>query len=75
MAVSSAAVFTLPGDNYVLSALLIGLCFSMVNLPCVSVWALFGVGIKRYLSSTRRLKIFNWTLAFLTAATVLLFYI
>lgn len=36
MAISSAVVFTMPGDNYTISALLVGVIFTLINLPCCS---------------------------------------
>ena len=59
MAVSCAAAFTLPGEHYALSAVLVGIVFSLVNLPCVSVWAGFGMGIRQFLNSDRSLQMFN----------------
>ncbi len=75
MAISSAVVFTLPGDNYTVSALLVGVIFTLINLPCCSAWVVFGSGLKRFLRNEQSLKAFNWSLASLTAASVLLFYI
>lgn len=75
MAISSAVVFTLPGESYTLSALLVGFVFTLVNLPCVSIWVAFGSGLKRFLRNEQSLKAFNWSLASLTAASVALFYI
>ena len=75
MAISSAVVFTLPGEHYIMSALLVGVVFTLVNLPCVSVWVAFGSGLKRFLRNEQSLKAFNWSLASLTAASVVLFYI
>ncbi|WP_163369648.1 LysE family translocator [Endozoicomonas acroporae] len=75
MAISSAVVFTLPGDNYTLSVLLVGVIFSLINLPCCSVWVVFGSGLRRFLKNEQSLRAFNWSLASLTAASVALFYV
>ncbi|THD84533.1 LysE family translocator [Aliigemmobacter aestuarii] len=42
---------------------LLALVFAAVNLPSVSVWAWAGQGVRRILSSPRRLRLFNWTMA------------
>ena len=35
----------------------------VVNLPCVSTWAVLGQQIRRWLNSNLRLRVFNWTMA------------
>lgn len=58
MAVSAMIMFS--STQYpLLSMLLIAIVFAIVNLPCVSVWALFGVLLKRFLSQPHYLKWFN----------------
>ena len=74
MAIGCVSVFTLPGEQYALSAVVVGVVCSLVNLPCVSVWAGFGTRIKRFLKSDVSLRIFNGFLAVLTAGSVVLFY-
>lgn len=40
-----------------------------VNLPCVTVWALFGSSLRRFLTQPRRRIVFNATMAVALAAT------
>ncbi|MRI32865.1 lysine transporter LysE [Endozoicomonas sp. OPT23] len=75
MAVSAVAVFALPGDQFAKSAVIVGVVFSLVNLPSVSIWAAFGAAIGKLLTDDRKLKQFNYGLATLTAASVALFFI
>ncbi|RJL01958.1 LysE family translocator, partial [Paracoccus siganidrum] len=42
-----------------------------VNLPTVSAWAAMGQGLRRVLSSPRRLRAFNWLMAALLLASML----
>ena len=74
MAVGCVSVFTLPGEQYTLSAIVVGIVFSLVNLPCVSVWAGFGTVIRRFLKNETSLRVFNGFLALLTAGSVVLLY-
>lgn len=75
MAVSAVAVFAAPGEKFTVSAVLIGIVFSLVNIPAVSIWAAFGAGIGNLLDTERKLKLFNYILALVTAASVALFFI
>ena len=45
--------------------------FTLVNLPSVSVWAGFGVALRRFLSDPARLKWFNIAMGLLLAASLL----
>ena len=47
------------------------LMFASVNFPCVSVWALLGARLRRYLQVDRHRKAFNWTMAILLVASML----
>jgi threonine/homoserine/homoserine lactone efflux protein len=37
--------------------------FGAINLPCISVWLLLGVKMRRFLTTPARLRGFNWTMA------------
>lgn len=69
MAITAMAVYTNP-DRPFLSMLLISLAFAAVNLPCVSTWAGFGMGLRGFLSDPVRLKWFNIAMGLLLAATL-----
>ncbi|AWD22911.1 LysE family translocator [Fuscovulum blasticum] len=44
--------------------------FCLVNLPSVSLWAVAGQGLRRWLDDPRRLRLFNWTMAVLLVASL-----
>ena len=64
MAVTAMATYTNP-DLYVVSVLIVGLAFALVNVPSVSTWAGFGSALRDWLSDPARLKWFNITMALL----------
>jgi len=51
--------------------LLVVLMFGLINLPCCSVWALAGVHLRRWLSSPRRLRVFNVVAALALVASLI----
>jgi threonine/homoserine/homoserine lactone efflux protein len=57
-AVSAYAVNPTPA-----TVLLIAAVFAATNLPSVSVWTIAGQQLRQYLTSPRRLTVFNWTMA------------
>jgi threonine/homoserine/homoserine lactone efflux protein len=69
MAVTAMAVYSNPAAP-LLSVVLIGLVFGMVNLPSVSTWAGFGMALRGFLSDPVRLKWFNIAMGVLLAATL-----
>lgn len=72
MGLTAMSTFALIEQSFALNALVITLIFMVINLPCISVWALFGTAMGRFLSSPRRLRIFNGLMATLLVATVVL---
>lgn len=69
MAITAIATYTQP-QNYTASVLLVSLAFGMVNLPCVSSWAAFGVAMRRFLTEPRAVRLFNITMALLLVASL-----
>ena len=63
MALTAISVYSM--DRSVQSVLLIAMLFGIINLPCVSVWTLLGIQVKRYLNNPLRLRIFNISMAVL----------
>ncbi len=57
-------------ENPFLSVMLVTLVIAVVNLPTVSIWAGFGVMLRRFLSDPTKLKWFNITMGLLLAATL-----
>ncbi len=55
MAVSAMATYT-SSDSYLMSVLVVGLVFALVNVPSVSTWAGFGSALRQWLSEPARLQ-------------------
>ena len=69
MAVSGVTAFHL-NDNLLINAALLTISFAIVNLPSITIWAAFGLGVRRFLSGTRALRAFNWSMAALLVASI-----
>ena len=50
-------------DNYYISLAIIILTAGVLNLPTISTWAVFGTGMKQFLSDPKKLRIFNILMA------------
>ncbi|WP_182085249.1 LysE family translocator [Aureimonas sp. ME7] len=57
-------------ERPVLSVLLVGSAFALVNFPSVSSWAGFGVALRSFLSDPKRLRIFNIAMGLALLATL-----
>jgi threonine/homoserine/homoserine lactone efflux protein len=75
MALSAQAAFRIPALGEIGSVLAVTIVFALINLPCVGIWAGFGVGIRRWLRGDMALRIFNGTLGLLTAACAGLMFV
>ncbi len=75
MAVGAVAAFTSPGGDYAIELTLIAVIFAIINLPCVSLWALFGVGIGKVLDNNAARRVFNFAMAGLTVASAALLFV
>ncbi len=70
--ITAMSTFTLGGDRYVLSAILVTTVFFIICLPSISVWAGFGTAIGRLLNHQRTIRIFNISMGCLTAGSAAL---
>lgn len=70
MAITGVTAFRLH-ENLLANAVLLAIAFAVVNLPSISVWAAFGIGVRRLLSRPAALRAFNWTMAALLVASIL----
>jgi threonine/homoserine/homoserine lactone efflux protein len=61
MALTSLSVYS--PNQEMQNIMLVSLVFALVNLPSVSIWALIGKQMQRWLGSNRRLRIFNIAMA------------
>ena len=72
MAITTAAVF-LPNDTpfpHLIAA--VGGTFLAVNIPCVSVWALFGSSVRHLLLRPAYRRVFNLTMSIMLVLTAVL---
>lgn len=69
MAVTAMTLYT-NADNHTFSVLIVVAVFTIINVPCVSVWCGMGTGLRGFLSDVKRLRIFNVTMALLLVASL-----
>ena len=62
-AMALTAVTVHAPDRSLWAVALVAVIFGAINLPSVSLWTLIGQQLRRVLTNTRRLMIFNWTMA------------
>lgn len=63
MALTAVSVYASSSD--IESVLLVAIVFGLINFPCISVWAVMGQKMQRWLTNQRRLKVFNYSMAIL----------
>jgi len=56
--------------NAILSTMLVGVVFFLVNLPSASIWTMFGSLLREWLSHPARLKVFNISMAILLVVSL-----
>jgi threonine/homoserine/homoserine lactone efflux protein len=61
--VTVASVFMPPGLDIATGTLLVTAITVAIGVPCISMWALFGVGIRHLLTDARRRRVFNVIMA------------
>lgn len=69
MAIAAIAAFTVPA-SYILSVVVVGIAFGLVNIPSISTWVLFGAAMRRFLNDPRHLRWFNIAMAVLLVASL-----
>lgn len=68
MALTAITAYT--PDQTFGSVLWVAMAFGLVNFPSVSVWTVLGEQMARFLTSTARLRAFNWLMAALLIASL-----
>ena len=68
MAVSAVTVYT--PDNALTSIVIVALIFGAINLLSIGIWTFLGQQMARFLTNTRRMILFNWTMALLLVASL-----
>jgi len=69
MAVTAMTTFNLINLNYYFSSIVLALLFVLIYIICGSIWILFGIQMKNYMSDHKKLKIFNIIMGSLLAIT------
>ncbi|PIE16992.1 MAG: hypothetical protein CSA68_00700 [Rhodobacterales bacterium] len=69
MAFSAVTIYAPPAPRFA-DIVIIALCFLMVNLPAVSLWAILGQQMSQFLNTPKRLKAFNITAGLLLVGTL-----
>ena len=62
MALAAVTVYAPQPVTYK-EVIVVAAIFGAINLPCISVWVLLGVKMRRFLTTPARLRGFNWTMA------------
>lgn len=68
-ALTAIATYSDP-QQMVAGVLVVSATFFIVGTPSIAVWAVFGVGLRRALSSPRAIRVFNVTMALLLVASL-----
>lgn len=69
MAVSAYSIYVPPPVAWTL-VVTAAVIFTLINLPCVSSWAMFGTVLRRWLKEPRYARVFNVVMALLLTATL-----
>ncbi|WCN10306.1 LysE family translocator [Marinomonas mediterranea] len=72
MALGSVSTFSMQGELYAQSGVMIMLAFALLGFPAISIWAGAGAKIRIWLDTPSRRRIFNLVMGGLTAATLIL---
>lgn len=59
-------------DQSLRSIIFVAVIFGIVNLPSITVWNAMGIQLRYFLTDPFRLRVFNWTMAALLVASLLL---
>lgn len=75
MSISALSSFTLSGDAFLVSVVLVIVAMAIVNLPSIALWASFGVLLGSLLKSPIHWSYFNRVMGGLTASCVVMILI
>lgn len=70
MATGAVSAYTSIESDVFVQVIYIALTFFIVAFPCVGIWLVFGVGLKKYLKSAMHQKIFNYSMAVLLVGSI-----
>jgi threonine/homoserine/homoserine lactone efflux protein len=70
MAITAISAYAPQNQGIWVGSLMVAGVFTLTNFPSVSVWAMLGVQVRRWLGTTRRLRVFNVTMAVLLVVSL-----
>ncbi|HGN0719429.1 TPA: LysE family translocator [Proteus mirabilis] len=70
MAISGITLYTSPQYPYI-SMLLVAIIFTLINFPCVAIWATFGHSLRELLKNPKILRLFNFIMGGLLALSAI----
>ena len=70
MIIGAVVTFSTASNHFLLQVVIIAFVFVSFGLPCVGLWLLFGVSLKKLLSNPTNLRIFNVTMAILLGTSL-----
>ena len=71
MTITATALYVHPG-HVLRDVALVTLVFSIINIPCMLIWAGFGVAFRDFLKIPARIRAFNLAMGLLLAASVVM---
>lgn len=69
MALTAISVYA--PTTEIVSVLVVAGAFGLVNVPCITVWAMLGTQLRQVLTNQRRLRVFNGVMAVLLVGSLL----
>jgi threonine/homoserine/homoserine lactone efflux protein len=70
MATGAVSAYTSISSDIFSQVIIIAFAFFIVAFPCVGIWLVFGVCLKKYLHSPKHQKVFNLSMAILLIASI-----
>jgi threonine/homoserine/homoserine lactone efflux protein len=75
LAVGVVAAYTTSGDALIRELIVIVIIFSITTISTLVVWCLFGIAIRKFLSSERQRRIVNWSMAGALVLSVFMLFV
>lgn len=75
MAIGAISAYSVVNSSMFSQALIIAVVYFIVGLPCIGMWLIGGVGIRRYLKNPKHLHYFNLSMGMLLVLSILLMFL
>ena len=75
MSVAAVSTYTVVNTSLYQQILIIALFFFILALPCIGIWLIGGVALRKYLNNPSHLQMFNWLMGILLALSIMLVFI